>query len=112
MTKLEKTYVRKRNKIFYEDGKTLYQEFPSISAAKHRSRMLQGGGRGNAATVNRVIVDRSADPKPKRNGKRQDDADRFLTEALRQEQAARIAQNLEHKVKQSGPNTISLRKPA
>jgi hypothetical protein len=55
-----------------------------------------------------VQVDRSADPKPKRSNTRQDAADKFLAEALRKEQAARIAQNLEHRVK--GPNTLSLRK--
>jgi hypothetical protein len=106
MSKQETKFIRKRNVILTAEGK-VHLTHTSIGAAKRWSltEQLRHGGRGSGY----VQVDRSADPKPKRNGKRQDAADKFLAEALRKEQAARVAQNLEHKVKQgTGTRTLSL----
>ena len=50
-------YVRKRHAIYMADGKSLWQSFPSISAAKKESLRLQRSG-----CV--VTVDHSVDPKP------------------------------------------------
>lgn len=92
--------TRKRDSFYGPDGK-LIQQFPSISQAKRHSRLMQSAGRWE------VSVDRSTDPKPKRSTKRMDAADKFIAEAIRKEQAAKIAQEQERK---RGPNTLSLRK--
>jgi hypothetical protein len=94
--------IRKRDSFYDENGK-LIQKFPSISQAKRHSRLQQAAGRWE------VSVDRSQDPKPKRYGKRQDAADKFIAEALRKEQAEKIRQEQERK---RGPNTLGLRKQA
>lgn len=51
------TYIRKRHAIYMADGKSLWQSYPSIGAAKKASRNLQRQG-------NVVTVDHAADPKP------------------------------------------------
>lgn len=94
--------IRKRDSFYTLEGK-LIQKFPSISQAKRHSRLQQGAGNWE------VSVDRSDDPKPKRYGKRMDAADKFLADALRQEQAARIERERERK---RGPNTLGLSGPA
>ncbi len=95
--------IRKRNVFLDAETGKVIQTFPSISQAKRHSRLQQGAGNWE------VSVDRSTDPKPKRYGKRQDAADKFIAEALRKEQAARVAQEQERK---RGPNTLGLRKQA
>jgi hypothetical protein len=95
--------IRKRDSFYGENGKMI-QKFPSISQAKRHSRLMQASGSWE------VSVDRSDDPKPAPRRDKGDAADRFIAKAIRAEQAARIQQNLEHKVK--GPNTLGLRKNA
>jgi hypothetical protein len=94
--------VRKRESFYTPEGK-LIQTFPSISQAKRHSRLQQGAGNWE------VSVDRSSDPKPVTKRKRMDAADKFIAEAIRQEQAAKVAQEQERK---KGASTISLRKQA
>ncbi len=101
---IEKVKVIRKRDSFYDEKGKLIQKFPSISQAKRQSRLMQASGRWE------VSVDRSEDPKPKPRRDRGDAADRFIAQALREEQAARIQQNLEHRVK--GPNTLSLGKKA
>lgn len=94
--------IRKRNVFLDAETKKVIETHDSISIAKRRSRLMQSSGRWE------VSVDRSSDPKPpKRSGKRMDAADRFIAEAVRKEQAERVAQEQERK---RGPNTLSLRK--
>jgi hypothetical protein len=107
-------YIRRRNVILYADGKSVYESFPSVSQAKRRSRLLQGTGNFRGAAVpkdgNRVTVDRSADPKPNWNpyaGRRSDPADRFLREAMRAQQAERVAQEQAARK----PSTLTLSGP-
>lgn len=95
----EKVKVTRKRDSFYDEKGKLIQKFPSISQAKRHSRLMQSAGRWE------VSVDRSEDPKPKRSTKRMDAADKFLAEALRKEQAARIAQA---QARKSGPNTLRL----
>lgn len=94
--------IRKRDSFYDPKHGNLIQKFPSISQAKRHSRLMQGAGRWE------VSVDRSEDPKPKPRRDRGDAADRFIAQAIRKEQADRVRQNFEHKVK--GSNTITLRK--
>lgn len=104
MAKQEVKYIRKRNLILNADGK-VHLTHPSISAAKQWSlqEQLRHGGRG----AGYIQVDRSLDPKPPKRRDKGDAADKFIAKKIREEQAARVAQNLEHKVK--GANTISLK---
>jgi hypothetical protein len=100
MKDIPKSLIRKRDKFFHENG-TLFESYPSISQARRRSRLLQAAGC-------KVQVDKSEDPKPKPRRDRGDAADRFIAQAIRKEQAERIAKAQEKK----GPNTLSLRKQA
>lgn len=93
-----KVLIRKREKFYHENG-NLYETWPSISQARRRSRLLQAAGC-------KVQVDRSEDPKPVPRRDKGDAADRFIAQAIRKEQAERIAKAQEKK----GPNTLSLRK--
>jgi len=95
--------IRKRNVFLDTDTGKVLETLPSISQAKRKSRLQQAAGRWE------VSVDRSTDPKPKRYGKRQDAADKFIAEAIRKEQAEKIRQEQERK---RGPNTLGLRKQA
>ena len=99
---LEKVKVTRKRDSFYDEKGKLIQKFPSISQAKRHSRLMQSAGRWE------VSVDRSEDPKPKPRRDRGDAADRFIAQAIRKEQAERIAKAQEKK----GPNTLSLRKQA
>lgn len=83
--------IRKRDRFYTEDGK-LFEKFESITQAKRQSRLWQQSG------MHTVSVDRSDDPKPVPKRARGDAADRFIAAALREQQAARIAQERERKL--------------
>jgi hypothetical protein len=95
--------IRKRDS-FYDEKGNLVQKFPSITQAKRHSRLMQSAGRWE------VSVDRSEDPKPKPRRDRGDAADRFIAQAIRKEQAERIAKAQEAR-KKKGPNTLTLAGP-
>lgn len=101
MKDIPKILIRKRDK-FYHENDTLFESYPSISQARRRSRLLQAAGC-------KIQVDKSEDPKPQPRRDRGDAADRFIAEAVRREQAARIAQEQE---RLRGPNTLALGKRA
>lgn len=94
-------FIRKRHVIKRENG-NIFETCASISLAKKLSRaiQLQGGT---------VTVDRSDDPKPKRRRDTGDAADKFLRQALREEQAERVRKEQERR---RGPNTLGLKKQA
>lgn len=93
--------IRKREKFYDEKGKMI-QSFPSITQAKRHSRLMQSSGRWE------VSVDRSEDPKPKPRRDRGDAADRFIAQAIRKEQAEKLAKA---QMEKKGPNTLTLSGP-
>lgn len=93
--------IRKRDSFYDEKGQ-LIQKFPSITQARRHSRLMQSSGRWE------VSVDRSEDPKPTPRRDRGDAADRFIAQAIRKEQAERIAKA---RAEKKGPNTLTLAGP-